>query len=60
MMNREPYIDIVIGPQSYHKINDKLKNFIKDEKMKKQNLIQSQSLTTLIILKTKIVKFHPI
>ena len=32
MMNREPYIDIVIGPQSYHKINDKLKNFIKDEK----------------------------
>jgi len=33
MMNREPYIDIVIGPQSYHKINDKLKNFIKDEKI---------------------------
>ena len=30
MLNREPYIDIVIGPQSYHKINDKLKNFIKD------------------------------
>jgi len=33
MINREPYIDIVIGPQSYHKINDKLKNFIKDEKI---------------------------
>ena len=29
MLNREPYIDIVIGPQSYHKINDKIKNFIK-------------------------------
>ena len=25
MLNREPYIDIVIGPQSYHKINDLLK-----------------------------------
>ena len=33
MLNREPYIDIVIGPQSYHKINDKLKNFIKDSKI---------------------------
>ena len=29
MLNRETYIDIVIGPQSYHKINDKIKNFIK-------------------------------
>ena len=25
MLKREPYIDIVIGPQSYHKINDLLK-----------------------------------
>ena len=25
MINREPYIDIVIGPQSYHKINELLK-----------------------------------
>ena len=33
MLKREPYIDIVIGPQSYHKINDKLKNFIKDDKI---------------------------
>ncbi len=33
MLDREPYIDIVIGPQSYHKINDKLKNFIKDNKI---------------------------
>ena len=27
MLKRESYIDIVIGPQTYHKINDKLKNF---------------------------------
>ncbi len=33
MLNREPYIDIVIGPQSYHKINDLLKNYIKKDKI---------------------------
>ena len=27
MMRREPYIDIVLGPQSYHKVNDLLKNY---------------------------------
>ena len=27
MIKREPYIDIIIGPQSYHKINKILKNF---------------------------------
>ena len=27
MLKREPYIDIVIGPQSYHKINDLLKKY---------------------------------
>jgi len=33
MLNREPYIDIIVGPQSYHKINDLLKNFIKNNKI---------------------------
>ena len=33
MLKREPYIDIVIGPQSYHKINDKLVHFIKGNKI---------------------------
>ena len=33
MLKREPYIDIVIGPQSYHKINNKLKNFIVNNKI---------------------------
>ena len=27
MLKREPFIDVVIGPQSYHKINQILKNF---------------------------------
>ena len=31
MLKREPYIDIVIGPQSYHKINEVLKRFIPKE-----------------------------
>ena len=28
MISREPYIDIVIGPQAYHKINDTILNYI--------------------------------
>jgi len=33
MLRREPYIDVVIGPQSYHKINRILKSFTgKDKK----------------------------
>ena len=27
MIKREPYIDIVIGPQSYHKIGDLILNY---------------------------------
>jgi len=32
MLKREPYIDLVIGPQSYHKINDTILNLIKKKK----------------------------
>ena len=32
MINREPYIDVVIGPQSYHKINQILLNFLSSQK----------------------------
>ena len=32
MFKREPYIDIVIGPQSYHKINDILIKFVNNQK----------------------------
>ena len=32
MFKREPYIDIIIGPQSYHKINQILKSFTEKEK----------------------------
>ena len=32
MLKREPYIDLVIGPQSYHKINDAILNHSKKQK----------------------------
>ena len=32
MLKREPYIDLVIGPQSYHKINDMILNYIEKKK----------------------------
>ncbi len=34
MLKREPYIDIIIGPQAYHKINDLLKEY--DFKVKQE------------------------
>ena len=33
MLNREKYIDLVIGPQSYQKINNILRNFEKENKV---------------------------
>jgi tRNA-2-methylthio-N6-dimethylallyladenosine synthase len=32
MLKREPYIDLIIGPQSYHKINDSILNYINNKK----------------------------
>jgi len=32
MLKREPYIDFVIGPQAYHKINDTILNYLEKKK----------------------------
>ncbi len=32
MLKREPYIDLVIGPQAYHKINEKIEEFLDKQK----------------------------
>ena len=32
MLKREPYIDLVVGPQSYHKINEKILNYFENKK----------------------------
>ena len=39
MLKREPYIDIVMGPQSYHKINDTILNHIDKKKRDEQTLL---------------------
>ena len=33
MLKREPYIDLVIGPQAYHKINDSILNYTEKKKI---------------------------
>jgi tRNA-2-methylthio-N6-dimethylallyladenosine synthase len=38
MLEREPYIDMVIGPQSYHKINDLILNY----KRKKEKINETE------------------
>tara|TARA_B100000989_G_C19506050_1_gene456563 strand:+ start:464 stop:1759 length:1296 start_codon:yes stop_codon:yes gene_type:complete len=38
MFKREPYIDIIIGPQSYHKINNILKNFADTKKLEETEI----------------------
>ena len=43
MLKREPYIDIVVGPQSYHQINSLISNYKKGVK-NLQNLKQKISL----------------
>jgi tRNA-2-methylthio-N6-dimethylallyladenosine synthase len=42
MLAREPYIDIVIGPQSYHKINDTILNYVKNKK--KEELTEFEAI----------------
>ena len=36
MLKREPYIDMVIGPQSYHKINEAILKYSNDKKKKEE------------------------
>ena len=32
IIRREPYIDMVVGPQSYHKLNDQILNYFRENK----------------------------
>ena len=43
MIKREPYIDLVIGPQSYHKINDSILTYIKNKKKKEETDFEAVS-----------------
>ena len=37
MLKREPYIDLILGPQAYHKINNTILNFQKKKKETRRN-----------------------
>jgi tRNA-2-methylthio-N6-dimethylallyladenosine synthase len=43
MLKREPYIDIVMGPQSYHKINDAIQKYINNRKKEEETEFDSIS-----------------
>jgi tRNA-2-methylthio-N6-dimethylallyladenosine synthase len=43
MLKREPYIDIIIGPQDYHKINDTILKHVKNKKKYEQTEFDTAS-----------------
>ncbi len=43
MLKREPYIDLVIGPQSYHKINKTILNYIEQKKKVEETEFDAES-----------------
>ncbi len=54
MLKREPYIDLVIGPQSYHKINDTILNYIeKKEKIEQTDFDPFSKFDYLSKIKNK-------
>ena len=40
MFKREPFIDLIIGPQSYHKINDSIQKIDKEKKIEFRSSIK--------------------
>ncbi len=38
IFKREPYVDIIIGPQAYHKINDAIKNLSQNKKIEETEI----------------------
>ena len=49
MLKREPYIDVVIGPQAYHKINDKIMEYL--DKQKKLDETEFDAISKFNFLK---------
>ena len=43
MLKREPYIDLVIGPQAYHKINNKIEEFLHKQKKIEETDFEAES-----------------
>ena len=43
MLKREPFIDLVIGPQAYHKINNKIEEFLDKQKKIEETNFDAES-----------------
>ena len=43
MLKREPFIDLVIGPQAYHKINDKIEEFLNKQKKMEETDFEAET-----------------
>ena len=57
MLKREPYIDLVIGPQSYHKINDKILGYLENKKIEETDFNPISKFKYLSKLKIILEKF---
>ena len=56
MLRREPYIDLIIGPQAYHKINDHILNLSKNQKVEETDFDAVSKFEYLSRIKNKIGK----
>ena len=56
MLRREPYIDLIIGPQAYHKINDHILNFSKNQKVEETDFDAVSKFEYLSRIKNKVGK----
>ena len=56
MLRREPYIDLIIGPQAYHKINDQILNLSKNQKVEETDFDAVSKFEYLSRIKNKIGK----
>ena len=53
MLRREPYIDLIIGPQAYHKINDQILNLSKKQKVEETDFDAVSKFEYLSRIKNK-------
>ncbi len=56
MLKREPYIDLILGPQAYHKINDTILNFTGKEKVEETEFDAVTKFEYLSRIKNKVGK----
>ena len=56
MLKREPFIDFVIGPQAYHKINDTILNFTKRHKIEETDFDAVSKFEYLSRIKSQLSK----